>query len=64
MPLRAPLRLMRAATEPPFRHVDCRFYRDCLNEACTGRWMSWSCAGCEAFDQVTLLVLGDRSVDE
>ncbi|MFO0580229.1 MAG: hypothetical protein U1A78_40170 [Polyangia bacterium] len=61
MPLRAPLRLIRPAAEPPFRHVNCRFYRECLNEACTGRWMSWSCTGCCAFDPAAPIAPGARS---
>jgi hypothetical protein len=53
--------LTQASVEPPFRHINCRFYRDCLNEACTGRWTSWSCTGCCAFDPETPLALSYRS---
>ena len=46
---RCPLRLKHASTEQPFRHHDCRFYLRCLDDACAGRWESWSCVGCGAF---------------
>ena len=49
MPIPSPLRLKETAIEP-FRHFDCRFYHACLATACLGRWESWSCVGCEAFE--------------
>ncbi|HPH27833.1 MAG TPA: hypothetical protein PLA87_13380 [Pseudomonadota bacterium] len=49
MPTRNPLRLIHAAVEQPFRNYECRYYQECLDQACAGRWESWSCTGCEAF---------------
>jgi hypothetical protein len=48
---RRPRRLMQAPLEQPARHHDCRYYPCCLDEACEGRWESWSCTGCGAFER-------------
>lgn len=57
MPNRTPLRLKDSALEQPFRHLDCRYYGQCLSEACAGRWESWSCTGCFAFEPAARVLL-------
>jgi len=41
------------AGEPPLRRMDCRHYRECLDQAAFKRWPSWSCEGCEAYEPET-----------
>jgi hypothetical protein len=50
LPTCNPLRLKLADSEQPFRRFECHFYQICLSKACVGRWESWACTGCEAFE--------------
>lgn len=34
-----------------YRRLDCKFYDHCLLVACKGRWDSFGCLKCEAFEQ-------------
>jgi len=33
------------------RREDCRYYDQCLNEASAKRWRSFSCEGCDMFEE-------------
>ncbi len=47
---RNPLRIKQATLEQPDRHFNCRYYLRCLDTACVGRWESWCCTECNAFE--------------
>lgn len=59
-PQRRPQRLMLASIEQPARHHDCRYYHCCLNDACDGRWESWSCTGCGAFERAARPIVSNN----
>jgi hypothetical protein len=50
----------QATTEQPDRHFNCRYYLKCLDTACVGRWESWCCTECNAFEPATPEVVSNN----